>query len=65
MTDRPEKPYPAYDNPWPTVDELRPFLGSHWAVCRATPASLTRYGRCITRKQFVEAQAKALARRPQ
>ena len=48
---------------YPTVDELRPFLGDRWSVCRATAANLARYGRCVTPKQFRVAQERALAAR--
>jgi hypothetical protein len=48
---------------YPTVDELRPFLGDDWRVCRATAANLTRYGRCLTPKAFRLAQERALAAR--
>jgi hypothetical protein len=30
---------------YPTVEELRSFLGDDWTVCRATAANLARYGR--------------------
>jgi len=48
---------------YPTADELRPFLGDNWSVCRATAANMARYGRCITPKQFRAAQELALAAR--
>jgi hypothetical protein len=48
---------------YPTVDELRPFLGDDWTVCRKTAANLARYGRCLTPKEFRLAQERALAAR--
>lgn len=52
-----------FDFKYPTVDELRPYLGDNWAICRATIANLARYGRCITAKQFAAAQDMAVAAR--
>ena len=46
---------------YPTVAELRPFLGDGWTVCRATAANVARYGRCVTPREFREAQERALA----
>jgi hypothetical protein len=48
---------------WPTADELIPFIGRNWAVCRKTAANVARYGRCLTPKQFKAAQQAALAAR--
>ncbi len=48
---------------YPTVAELRPFLGDDWTVCRKAAANLVRYGRCLTPKEFHTAQARALAAR--
>ena len=33
-----------YDYHYPTVDELRPYLGDSWGICRNTPANRERYG---------------------
>ena len=48
---------------YPTTDELRPFLGDNWTVCRKTAANMARYGDCISPKEFRVAQEKALAAR--
>ena len=46
-----------------TPDELSAILGPRWAICRNTPSNRERYGRCITRRQYAEAQRQALAAR--
>lgn len=50
---------PAY----PTAAELCAVLGARWAICRDTERNRERYGRCITRKEYLRAQAEALALR--
>jgi hypothetical protein len=49
---------------YPTVKELEPFIGRNWGVCRKTPRNLTKYDRCLTRKEFKAAQEAALKARP-
>jgi hypothetical protein len=48
---------------YPTADELRPFLGDKWTICRKTAANMARYGKCISLKEYKAAQEKALAAR--
>lgn len=53
-------------NDYPTVEELEPFLGKDWAICRRTAGNLLRYGPdclLITRSEFRKAQKMALASR--
>jgi len=57
MTRETDRPFDYID---PTPLELEPFLGDSWAICRNTPANRERYKRCITPKQYAEAQRKAL-----
>lgn len=52
-----------FDYHEPTVTELEPFLGSRWAICRNTPANRERYGRCLTPRQYADAQAAAIKAR--
>ncbi len=62
----PSHPYEArcpFDYNSASVDELAPFLGRKWTVCRATSANRERYIRCITPKQYRDAEAKAIEAR--
>lgn len=34
------------------VDFMRSELGPNWAICRATPKNLSRYGACISAKRY-------------
>ena len=43
-----------------TVEEMEPFIGSRWALCRPTPANRARHGNCLTSKQYEEAKRKAI-----
>ena len=52
-----------YDYHHPTVDELRPYLGDSWGICRNTPANRERYGNCVTPKAYAAAEAKAIKAR--
>ena len=56
-TERPFDYFPA------TADELEPFIGRSWAICRNTPANRERYEHCITPKQYADAERKAIEAR--
>jgi len=43
-----------------TAAELCRILGPRWAICRNTERNRERYGRCITRKEYLRACAEAL-----
>jgi hypothetical protein len=46
--------------PW----EFNAVLGtSRWALCRKTARNLARYERCLTRKEYDEANREAIRRR--
>lgn len=47
----------------PTADELRPYLGDNWGLCRATLRNRERYKRCVSLKQYAAAQAAAIEAR--
>jgi hypothetical protein len=44
-----------------TALDLEPFIGRKWAICRNTPDNRERFGRCLTRKEYEQAEAAALA----
>lgn len=46
-----------------TAEELRAILGENWGICRKTPNNLERYARCITRKEYDEANKLAVSNR--
>ena len=46
-----------------TSAELAAVFGPRWAICRATPKNVARYGNCITKKQYTAAKAQAIAAR--
>ena len=52
-----------FDYHTPGPDDLEPYIGRQWAICRDTPANRERYGRCLTKKQYAEAQDKAITAR--
>lgn len=47
----------------PTVEELKPFIGSNWAICRATKRARARYDNCLSPAAFRKAEIKAIATR--
>jgi hypothetical protein len=51
------------NNQYATPSELNAILGDKWSICRNTPANRERYGRCITRQQYLAATEEALSRR--
>ena len=55
--------YAEYLKTHGTPAELREILGPGWGICRPTPRNLERYARCITKKQYDEANRLAVARR--
>jgi len=62
----PSHPYEArcpFDYHPADVAELAPFLGRGWAICRNTPANRERYTRCITPKQYRDAEAAVIEAR--
>jgi len=39
------------------LEYTRLLWGTHWAICRATPQNLQRYDRCVTQKEYRQAEA--------
>lgn len=57
--------YAEYLKTHGTAAELRAILGPSWGICRPTPRNLERYTRCITKKQYDAANARAVLERAQ
>lgn len=49
-------------DPFPSVDELDPYIGRNWVLARKSPR-LAHYDRHLSQKQFNEAQLAALKAR--
>lgn len=52
--------YQEYLRDHGTPEELRAILGPNWAICRKTPSNISRYGRCITRREYDQANRAAI-----
>lgn len=51
------------DFPRATPSELEAILGPKWCICRKTEKNIARYGKCISHKEYREANIKAVSMR--
>ena len=43
-----------------SVEEMAPFIGRNWGLCRKTPANLAKYERCLTVADYEDARRRGM-----